>query len=162
MDKNIILIGMPGCGKTTIGSILAKQLKIEFIDMDEYIQNTTSKTVGELFETGEEHFRDIETKACIELAKKKNILISTGGGVVKRSENIGILKKDSIIIFIDRPVEKILKDVDVSKRPLLKDGKEKIINLYKERYELYKKAADKVVLNDKNINEVIEKLHELL
>ena len=128
LDKNIILIGMPGCGKTTIGSILAKQLKIEFIDMDEYIQNTTSKTVGELFETGEEHFRDIETKACIELAKKKNILISTGGGVVKRSENIGILKKDSIIIFIDRPVEKILKDVDVSKRPLLKDGKEKIIN----------------------------------
>lgn len=162
LDKNIILIGMPGCGKTTIGSILAKQLKIEFIDMDEYIQNTTSKTVGELFETGEEYFRDIETKACIELAKKKNILISTGGGVVKRSENIGILKKDSIIIFIDRPVEKILKDVDVSKRPLLKDGKEKIINLYKERYELYKKAADKVVLNDKNINEVIEKLHELL
>ena len=162
LDKNIILIGMPGCGKTTIGSILAKQLKIEFIDMDEYIQNTTSKTVGELFETGEEYFRDIETKACIELAKKKNILISTGGGVVKRSENIGILKKDSIIIFIDRPVEKILKDVDVSKRPLLKDGKEKIINLYKERCELYKKAADKVVLNDKNINEVIEKLHELL
>lgn len=162
MDKNIILIGMPGCGKTTIGSILAKQLKIEFIDMDEYIQNTTSKTVGELFETGEEYFRDIETKACVELSKKKNILISTGGGVVKRSENIGILKKDSIIIFIDRPVEKILKDVDVSKRPLLKDGKEKIINLYKERYELYKKAADKVVLNDKNINEVIEKLHELL
>lgn len=80
LDKNIILIGMPGCGKTTIGSILAKQLKIEFIDMDEYIQNTTSKTVGELFETGEEYFRDIETKACIELAKKKNILISTGGG----------------------------------------------------------------------------------
>lgn len=162
MDKNIILIGMPGCGKTTIGSILAKQLKIEFIDMDEYIENTTSKTVGELFETGEESFRDIETKACMELSKKKNILISTGGGVVKRSENIGILKKDSIIIFIDRPVEKILEDVDISQRPLLRNGKEKIINLYKERYELYKKAADKVVLNDKNINEVIEKLHELL
>ena len=151
---------MPGSGKTTIGKLLSKQLNLNFYDMDEYIQETRYKTIMELFENGEDYFRDIETQACRELADKQNILISTGGGVVKRRENIDILKEDSIIIFLDRPVEKILEDVDVSKRPLLKDGKEKIFNLYKERYELYKASADRIVINDSTMNDVIERFKE--
>lgn len=162
MKSNIVLIGMPGCGKTTIGKILSKQLRIEFYDMDEYIEKKTSQTVSELFENGEEYFRDIETQACRDLVQKKNILISTGGGVVKRKENIDILKKGSTIIFLDRPVENILEDVDVSKRPLLKDGKQKVLNLYEERYELYKSAADKIVVNDKNISDVIDEIKQIL
>ena len=162
MKSNIVLIGMPGCGKTTVGKILSKQLRIEFYDMDEYIEKKTSQTVSELFENGEEYFRDIETQACRDLVQKKNILISTGGGVVKRKENIDILKKGSTIIFLDRPVENILEDVDVSKRPLLKDGKQKVLNLYEERYELYKSAADKIVVNDKNISDVIDEIKQIL
>lgn len=162
MESNIVLIGMPGCGKTTIGKILSKQLKIEFYDMDEYIEKKTSKTVAELFENGEEYFRDIETQACRDLVQKKNVLISTGGGVVKRKENIDILKKGSMIIFLNRPVENILEDVDVSKRPLLKDGKQKVLNLYEERYELYKSAADKIIINDKNISDVIDEIKHVL
>ena len=160
--SNIVFIGMPGCGKTTIGKILSKQLKIEFYDMDEYIEEKTSKTVAELFENGEEYFRDIETQACRDLVQKKNVLISTGGGVVKRKENIDILKKGSMIIFLNRPVENILEDVDVSKRPLLKDGKQKVLNLYEERYELYKSAADKIIINDKNISDVIDEIKHVL
>ena len=89
-------------------------------------------------------------------------MISTGGGVVKKKENIDALKKDALIIFLDRPVEKILEDVDVSKRPLLKDGKERVINLYNERYELYKKYADEIVVNDSDMIEVIERLKNVI
>ena len=158
MKNKVVIIGMPGSGKTTIGKILGKELSLKFYDMDEYIQKTTSKSIIELFENGEEYFRDIESNVCRELSQKENVLISTGGGVIKRKENIDAFKENALIIFLDRPVEKILEDVDVSKRPLLKDGKERVINLYKERYELYKKYADEIVVNDKDMRHVIESL----
>lgn len=158
MKNKVVLIGMPGSGKTTIGKILGKALSLEFYDMDEYIEKITSKSIIELFESGEEHFRDIESNACRELSQKEKVLISTGGGVIKRKENIDAFKENALIIFIDRPLEKILKDVDVSKRPLLKEGKERVINLYKERYDLYKKYADEIVVNDKDMSDIIEVL----
>lgn len=162
LKKRIILIGMPGCGKTTIGKILSTQLDLKFYDMDDYIQEKTGKTISQLFEKGEDNFRNIETQACRELIEKDNVIISTGGGVVKRKENIDILKNDSTIIFLDRPVENIIGDVDVSKRPLLREGKEKVLVLYKERYELYKAAADKIVINDSIVDNVIEKIKEAM
>ena len=149
--KNIVLIGMPGCGKTTLGKIISKELKLKFYDVDHYIEEATKKKISEIFENGEDYFRDIECKACRELSEKSNIIISTGGGVVKREENIQNLKKTGIIIFIDRPVKNIIGDVDISKRPLLKDGADKVLKLYDERYELYKKAADKIVINNRDL-----------
>ena len=162
MKDKVVIIGMPGSGKTTIGKILGRELDLKFYDMDEYIQERTSKSILELFENGEDYFRNIETDMCRELSKEKNVLISTGGGVVKKKENIDALKKDALIIFLDRPVEKKLEDVDVSKRPLLKDGKERVINLYNERYELYKKYADEIVVNDSDMIEVIERLKNVI
>lgn len=162
MKDKVVIIGMPGSGKTTIGKILGRELDLKFYDMDEYIQERTSKSILELFENGEDYFRNIETDMCRELSKEKNVLISTGGGVVKKKENIDALKKDALIIFLDRPVEKILEDVDVSKRPLLKDGKERVINLYNERYELYKKYADEIVVNDADMIQVIERLKNVI
>ena len=162
MKDKVVIIGMPGSGKTTIGKILGRELDLKFYDMDEYIQERTSKSILELFENGEDYFRNIETDMCRELSKEKNVLISTGGGVVKKKENIDALKKDALIIFLDRPVEKILEDVDVSKRPLLKDGKERVINLYNERYELYKKYDDEIVVNDSDMIEVIERLKNVI
>lgn len=162
MKNKVVIIGMPGCGKTTVGKILGEELSLEFIDMDEYIEETTGKTISQIFENGEDYFRDIETKACEELIKRDNILISTGGGVVKKPINMEILKRDSVVIFLDRPVENILGDVDVSQRPLLKDGKEKLLKLYDERYELYKKYADKIIVNDCNIEEVLDKFKKVI
>ena len=133
MWKNIVLIGMPGCGKTTLGKILNKELSMEFYDMDNYIERKTDKKISELFEKGENYFRDIESLACEELSKNKNVIISTGGGVIKRKENIDFLKENGIVIFIDRSVDDIIGDVDISKRPLLKEGKEKVLKLYEER-----------------------------
>lgn len=151
MAKNIVLIGMPGCGKTTIGKILAKELSMKFYDMDDYIEKKTNQKISELFEKGEEYFRDIESSVCEELAKKESSIISTGGGVIKRKENIDFLKKNGVIIFIDRPVDNIIGDVDISRRPLLKEGKEKVLKLYEERYSLYKAHADKIVINNSDI-----------
>ena len=161
MWKNIVLIGMPGCGKTTLGKILNKELSMEFYDMDNYIEIKTDKKISELFEKGENYFRDIESLACEELSKNKNVIISTGGGVIKRKENIDFLKENGIVIFIDRSVDDIIGDVDISKRPLLKEGKEKVLKLYEERYLLYKNYADEIVVNNKNIEDTKNKIIDI-
>jgi shikimate kinase len=158
MKDKVVLIGMPGCGKSTIGKLVSNELNIKFYDMDNYIEDMTSKTIPELFEKGEEYFRDFETLACTELVQKHNVLISSGGGVVKRKENIEILKKEAYIIFIDRPLEELINDIDITKRPLLKEGREKLMNLYEQRYELYKSAADKIVKNDKSLRETADEV----
>jgi shikimate kinase len=162
MKNKIVIIGMPGSGKTTLGKILAGELNIKFFDMDEYIINKTGKTTIQLFENGEEYFRDIESETCKELAQYDNILISTGGGVIKRKANIDVLNEEGLIIFIDRPVENILKDVDVSFRPLLKDGKEKLLKLYDERYALYNEYAEEIVKNDSDVRVVIDRIKEII
>ena len=161
MGKNIVLIGMPGCGKTTLGKILNKELSMEFYDMDNYIERKTDKKISELFEKGENYFRDIESLACEELSKNKNVILSTGGGVIKRKENIDFLKENGIVIFIDRSVDDIIGDVDISKRPLLKEGKEKVLKLYEERYLLYKNYADEIVVNNKNIEDTKNKIIDI-
>ena len=162
MKNKIVIIGMPGSGKTTLGRILAEELNIKFFDMDEYIVEKTGKTTIQLFENGEEYFRDIESETCKELAEFDNVLISTGGGVIKRKGNIDVLNKEGLIIFIDRPVENILGDVDVSFRPLLKDGKEKLLKLYDERYALYNEYADEIVINNSDVRSVIDRIKEII
>lgn len=158
--SNIVLIGMPGCGKSTLGKSLAEELKFGFYDMDEYIQKISKSTIAELFEEGESIFRKWESKACKELSEKDNAVISSGGGVVKIKRNIDILKKDCIILFIDRAIEDIIKDVDINKRPLLKDGVSKLYELYDERYTLYNEAADITVKNVGILEEVLNKCKE--
>ncbi|MDS0525535.1 shikimate kinase [Clostridium sp. SHJSY1] len=158
--NNIVLIGMPGCGKSTLGKSLAEEFKFKFYDMDEYIQKISKKTIPELFEESESIFRKWEWKACEELSKKDKAVISSGGGVVKIKRNIDILKKDCIILFIDRAVEDIIKDVDINKRPLLKDGANKLYELHNERYTLYNEAADIMVENVGNLDEVLNKCKE--
>jgi len=155
MKNKVVFIGMPGCGKSTIGRLVSKELNIKFVDMDKYIEDMTSKTIPELFELGEEHFRNFESLACKKLAEENNIIISSGGGVVKRKENIDVLKEESFIIFVDRPLEDLLGDIDISKRPLLKDGRDKLVRLYEERYELYRTSADEIIKNDKELKNTI-------
>lgn len=162
MKDKVVLIGMPGCGKSTIGEVISNELKLKFYDMDEYIEGMTSKTIPQLFEMGETYFRDFETLACIELSKKDNILISSGGGVIKRKENMDVLKEKSYIVFIDRPLEELLKDIDISGRPLLKEGRDKLIKLYDERYELYNLYADEIIRNDKELENVISITKEVI
>lgn len=164
MEKNIfLLIGMPGCGKTTVGKILSKKLKIKFCDMDKYIEKNSRKSIPEIFEMGEEVFRDYETLACKRLSRiKKLTIISSGGGIVKRKENIGYFRENAVIIFIDRPVKSILGDIDDKNRPLLKGSTERLYNLHTERYELYKRYSDYIVVNNNKIDDVVLEIANII
>ena len=154
-DK-IVLIGMPGCGKTTLGKVIASELNYNFCDMDVYIEKISNKSISELFEEGEDIFRQWETKACLELESKKRVVISSGGGVIKQKRNIDILSSSSIIVYINRSVSDISGDVDVESRPLLKNGKEKLYDLYKEREGLYKLYCDIEIKNEGYIKDVVK------
>lgn len=155
MRKNILLIGMMGCGKTTLGKILAEKLSYEFIDMDNYIEEISNNTIADLFKVSEENFRNWETEACRRLSKINKSIISAGGGIIKKEINMNLFDENSIIIFIDRPIDKILEDIDISKRPLLSNGKEVLYKLKEERYDLYNKYCDYRIINDGSLEEAL-------
>lgn len=142
--KNIYLIGMPGCGKTTVSNILAKNLNMAVADTDQIIESKYG-TISDIFSTkGESYFRELETKVLKEIGG--NTVVSTGGGIVKSKEN-GEIMKQGVIVFIDVSPE-VLKSRNLSKnRPLLKSFLD-IQKLYNERYELYKSLADITVIGD--------------
>ncbi|MDP4143512.1 MAG: shikimate kinase [Bacillota bacterium] len=161
IDKNIVLIGMPGCGKSTIGKRVAKKLGLNFCDIDEYLVKKQGISIPEIFKQGEEHFRDIETQCVKDVSKYANTVISTGGGVVKRKENIFALKEKGIVIFINRPIENIVSDVDTESRPLLKDDISRLYKLYEERYKLYKEYCDHEVINNGQFIDAVEKILDI-
>ncbi len=160
MSRNIVLIGMPGAGKTTVGKMLYERLELKFVDVDDFIVEESGKTIPELFDVSESHFRNVESEAIKKLSMDKSSIIATGGGVIKNEANIEELKKHGIIVFIDRPLGNIAEDVEISKRPLLKDGVQKLYDLYEERYELYKKYSDFHVVNDRSIEAVVDRIIE--
>lgn len=158
MKNKLVIIGMPGSGKSTLGKMVAEKTGKQFIDLDEYIVELSGKKIPQLFEQGEEYFREVETNACREVASRRDLVVATGGGVVKKAVNMEIFRKDSIILFLNRPLNFILADIEIGSRPLLKDGKKKLLTLYEERFELYKTYADDIVVNDGKINETVEKV----
>lgn len=154
--KNIILIGMPGCGKSSVGKLLSEKLDREFIDTDCEIEKSENKKIPEIFsQTGEEYFRKIETKILEIFSKESGKIIATGGGIVTRKINCDLLKQNSIIIFIDRSIESLSNE----NRPLSKD-KKAIEKLYSERIDLYRGLADITVKNDGEIENVVEEIYE--
>jgi shikimate kinase len=162
MKKNIVIIGMPGCGKSTIGKILSERLNKSFCDVDKYIEETTKRTIPDIFKSGESHFRDIEEKAIEEISCNINQVISAGGGVVVRKNNIINFKKNGVIIFINRPLENIISDIDMESRPLLKEGIDKLKKTYENRIHLYKEYSDFEILNDSTLDDVILDIEELI
>lgn len=156
--KNIVLIGMMGCGKTTISQLLSEKLKRPLIDIDEYLVNKYKMTIPEMFDISEDYFRERETICCMEVGAKEGYIISTGGGVIKNQKNIEALHQHGLIIYLDRPVENILTDVEISTRPLLKDGPQKLYELYQQRHQLYLKACDHHVVNDKSLEDVVNNI----
>jgi len=159
--KNIVLIGMPGSGKTTLGKSLAERLGRQFIDADPEIEKDAGKTIPELFAKGEDNFRRHETLTVKRLALLEDKVLAMGGGVVLRDENIAALKKNGVIIYLDRDADDIIGDVDCGSRPLLAEGRQKIHDLYRQRKELYENAADIVVKNKGALKDVLDILAEV-
>ncbi len=153
--NNIYLIGMPGCGKSTIGAILSQRLKKEHIDADKYLEEKYGMTIPDIFaELGEDDFRDKETAVIAELSQKDDKVISTGGGVVKLIRNKDYMAQTGKIIFIDTPPDNILANSSLGGRPLLKD-KSGIFKLYDERIELYRDFADIITDNKGDIKTAV-------
>lgn len=164
----IILIGFMGVGKTVIGKKLAKKLNIRWVDIDEEIEKREQKSIENIFEVyGEGYFRGLENDLLKELVNQDNIVISTGGGILKKEENYSILKSEENVVFLDANVDTIIKNLssnkdEINRRPLLKNS----INLYKtienllyERYEKYISVSNfKIDTNDKNIDEVVSQI----
>ena len=159
MGRNIVLIGMPASGKSTIGKLLAKKMNYEYYDADRYLERKENVKISTLFsEKGEEYFRNLETKYLKELSQKNGIIISTGGGAVKREKNIQILGEKGIIVFLNRKIEDIAKE-NHEARPLLQNI-DNIYKLYDERIELYNRYSDIIVENDGTLKEVTDKITE--
>ena len=137
--ENIVLVGMPGSGKTTVASALAEKLSRTVYDTDALISEKAGMPISQIFEKyGEQYFRDLESETVRELSSKSGVVISSGGGAVLREQNVHRLKRNGKIYFLDRPLEDIIPTSD---RPLSSD-KEALKKRYEERYSIYCSCCD--------------------
>ena len=140
--QNIVLTGMPGSGKSTVGRVLARQLGRELVDTDTEIIRLAKKPIPEIFaQRGERGFRDLESQVIQEVSRRTGLVIATGGGAILREENVRRLRQNGRIYFLDRPAEDILPTDD---RPLARDM-EAVRQRYAERYPRYTSTADAAV-----------------
>ena len=161
MRKNIVLIGMPGCGKTAVGRILAQLLDLPLVDTDELVEQAAGATIPEIFAAeGERAFRDRETAAARQAAGLEGTVIATGGGMVLRPENMEALGATGVIFFRDRALEAIIGE-DHSGRPLVGSQPDKLKKLYTERIELYRKYAQYTISNTDTAQAAAEQIAAL-
>lgn len=144
--ENIVLIGMPSCGKSTVGDILAARFGRACVDTDRVIEANEGVKISQIFaEKGESAFRDIESATVAEVSLSGGVVIATGGGAVLREENLRALRQNGRIYFLDRPLEKLIPTED---RPLA-NSIEAIKEKYNERCGIYIEAADVIIkVND--------------
>ena len=159
LNKNIVLIGIMGCGKTKKGTLLAERLNIPFVDVDLEIEQAQKMTIPEIFaKYGEDEFRRLEGEKIKELSKSTHCIISTGGGVVLNPNNMKVLKENGIVIFLNRDIDAIAGDIDTAMRPLLANGTEALYKIYNERLALYQKWCDIEISGNTTVVEAVENI----
>tara|TARA_Y100000816_G_scaffold217548_1_gene162672 strand:+ start:277 stop:780 length:504 start_codon:yes stop_codon:yes gene_type:complete len=155
----IFLIGPMGSGKSKIGKILSNKLNFNHYDIDKEIERSLSLNINEIFESkGEDFFRSIETDFLKESKTLNNAVISTGGGVIEKQENLELLRNELNVIFLNCSVESQFNNTKgSSKRPLLNTSNPKLVlkNLYEKRLDSYKQLAKLELLSDSMSNEDI-------
>ncbi len=158
-QENLVLIGMPACGKSTIGKELANLLGKDFIDSDEVIEKEEKKSIPAIFaEGGEDAFRKIETRVIREIAKKGGCVIAVGGGAILREENVSALKQNGRIFFLDAP----LSDLQSTASRPLSSTPEDLKKRYEERYGIYCTVCDKKIPITRNLEENLLKIQKEL
>lgn len=156
--KNLALIGMPSCGKSTVGQILAQQMGKKFVDLDERIVQRAGKSIVDIFaEVGEAGFRVQEKEALRQIAGQTGLVIATGGGVIKDADNVRLLRHNSAICFIDRDLENLIPSDPA--RPL-SSGYEAVRTMYEQRLPLYRGYADFIVENNGEISCTVQQIRE--
>ena len=155
--ENIVLIGMPGCGKSTVGKQLAEITGKEFVDADEKIAQLVGKSIPEIFaEDGEEVFRSFETKALEELGKRSGLVIATGGGCVTKARNYPLLHQNGTIIWLKRDLDQLPTDG----RPLSQAND--LTMMYETRKPMYEAFADHVIDNNDSVTDTVRAIGELI
>ncbi|MBR3423012.1 MAG: shikimate kinase, partial [Clostridia bacterium] len=154
---NVVLVGMPGCGKTTVGRILALKLGKKLVDTDALIEDGAGESIPAIFEKyGEAKFRDLETEAAKASGKLTSTVVTTGGGIVKRPGNFDSLRQNGTVVYLTRRIEDLAREG----RPLSENAD--LSEMLAERAPLYEKISDFTVSNDgdpeKTADLIIEKL----
>ncbi|MBR4721148.1 MAG: shikimate dehydrogenase, partial [Clostridia bacterium] len=157
--ENIVLIGMPSAGKTTIGKLLGDTLNKEFFDSDIEITKEIKMSIPEFFKKyGEAKFREIEKEVISNLSQKSGVVIATGGGAVLNPQNVRSLKQNGRIIFLNRPFELLTPTQD---RPL-STGRDALKKLFDDRFSIYKNSCDIEILADKSPRLILEEIKKEL
>lgn len=153
---NLILVGMPGCGKSSLGRILAQETKRPFVDCDGEIVRRAGMSIPEIFEKqGEEHFRRLETEVLQEVCKESGSVIATGGGAILREENVRAMRQNGRVCFIRRDIGALPRDG----RPLSSSG-DAVKHLWNARRDKYLAAADFVIDNDCALADAAKRIRE--
>ncbi len=155
---NVVLVGMPGCGKSTVGRLLAERLDKAFVDTDELVEQTASRPIPKIIKAdGEVAFRDCEQQAVEEAGKRLSHVIATGGGAVLRERNREALRQSGVIVFLERPLEKLA----TAGRPLSTD-EAALRAMYEKRLPLYREIADYCVAVDDDKEVTCNRILEVL
>ena len=146
MGKNIVLIGMMGSGKSTVGRRLARRLGLELADTDALIEQRAGSPIRDIFrDYGEGRFRDWEWTVCRELSRQSGLVIACGGGLPLQDGAIAALKKNGIVFWLDREPGQTFDGLDVSGRPLAQGGREDFLSRYAARAPIYRRWADYII-----------------
>lgn len=164
LRMHVFLVGMSGGGKTSLGRKAAANLNLRFIDTDQRVTEMLGLSVNEIYATfGEDLFRNAESGVLIELAGEPPCIISTGGGLPTVRENVQLMQNHGIIIHIDRPLDQILSDIKMDRRPTLKDGShEDVILEYNRHIGFYHACADYTLDNSYGYAVGVAKLTEMI
>ena len=155
--RNVMLIGMPGSGKSTVGAALAESLGRKLVDVDERIVELAGCSIPEIFaKEGEEGFRQIEHQALCEVSKESGLVIATGGGVVTRRENLDPMRQNSLIVWLLRDLSLLPKDG----RPLSQANS--LTEMFKVREPLYRAAADCIAENNSSLEDTVKQIMEAM
>lgn len=160
--KNIVMVGMMGAGKTTVGELLATKLNRELKDIDRVIEQEQKKSIIEIFtDDGEEAFRKLESETIEKFSNMSDLIISTGGGALEKANNLSNLQKNGIIIYLKADIEELFKRVkNETQRPLLKeqDPLEVIKKLIKKREKFYLMANITIITDNKSPEKITEEI----
>ena len=146
MDKNVVLIGMMGCGKTTVGKLLSHRLDRPLVDTDALIEQRQGRSIPDIFaRDGEAYFRALELDLCRELGGQQGLITACGGGLPTQDEAIAALKKTGLVFWLDRDPGETYDSLDVSGRPLAQAGREDFVRRYQDRAPIYRRWADYII-----------------